>query len=298
MAMRPRAITRTPDAGRAATRYRTVGVYLWSRRQVGRFFRVFMAVFTGFWLGALTRAQLEAVDDEYYVGTGERFDPIEYSNTAYNKSGLIAWEQKAIQTHFPIGGSLVVMGAGGGREVFALRRMSFEVDGWECQPQLVEAANRLLVSEGFEPTVTYVPRDAVPTDTKRYGGLIIGWGTYTLIEGRRRRIAVLRALRSKVDAGAPLLISFYARRAGDRRYLITAAVGNAIRRLIGGRRLEVGDYLDPNFVHLFHEQEIADELAAGGFVMEAFAARPYGHAVARAANLTPSGPPADGATAV
>jgi hypothetical protein len=283
MAMRPRSITKTPAEDRPATRYRTVGIYLWSRRQVGRFFRIFMAVFTGFWLGALTRAQLEDVDDEYYVGTGARFDPVDYSNTAYNQSGLVAWEQNAIRTHFPGRGSLAVMGAGGGREVLALRRMSFDVDGWECQPRFVETANRLLVSEGFEPTVTYVPRDTVPTDANRYDGLIIGWGTYTLIEGRRRRIAVLRALREKVEPGSPLLVSFYPRRAGDRRYPIAATVGNTVRRVRGGDRVEIGDYLDPNYVHLFHEQEIAAELAEGGFVLQAFTSRPYGHAVARAA---------------
>jgi hypothetical protein len=267
------------------SRNQTVRAYLWSRRQYGRFFRVVTAVFMGFWLGILKRSHLEAVDDEYYVGTRERFDPIDYRNVAYNQSGLAGWEQTAIREHFPALGSLVVMGAGGGREVLALRRMTYEVDGWECQPLLVDAANRLLLAEGFEPTVSYVPRDTVARDTKQYDGLIIGWGTYTLIEGRARRIAVLRDLRGKVAAGAPLLLSFYPRRSGDRRYVITAAVGNVIRRLLGRQRLETGDYLDPNYVHLFHEQEVADELSAGGFELQAFSARPYGHAVARAAEV-------------
>jgi hypothetical protein len=278
---RPRAIE-TRLSGDRAGRNRTVRAYLWSRRQYGRLFRVATSVFMGVWLGILKRSHLEAVDDEYYVGTGERFDPIDYRNIAYNKSGLAGWEQAAIRQHFPSAGSLVVMGAGGGREVLALRRMSYRVDGWECQPSLVEAANRLLVAEGYEPTVSFVPRDTVARGPERYDGLIIGWGTYTLIEGSARRVTVLRDLRAKVEVGAPLLLSFYPRRPGDRRYVITAAVGNAIRRLYGRQRLEVGDYLDPNYVHLFHEKEIADELSAGGFEMLAFAAKPYGHAVARA----------------
>jgi hypothetical protein len=245
------------------------------------------SVTMGFWLGILSPHDLDAVDDAYYVGFGgKRAGPIDYTRTDYNSQGLFDWERRAVETHFRSGGSIGLMAAGGGREVLALRRLSFRVDAWECQPDFVIAANELLVAEGYEPSVTYAPRNAVPTGTNVYDGLIIGWGAYTLIRGRARRVALLRELRTKLETGAPMLLSFFTRRPSDVQFRIAAAVGNLLRRSLGREQVEQGDHLEPNFVHRFVERELAAELAAGGFELEYFAAAPYGHAIARAA--TPS----------
>ena len=141
------------------------------------------------------------------------------------------------------------------------------------------AANELLLAEGFEPSVNYAPRNTVPAGSEVYDGLVIGWGAYMLVPGRDRRVTLLRELRSRVDTGAPILLSFFARRRRDVQLRIAADVGSFVRRILGRERVEVGDSLEPNFVHWFLEDEIASELAAGGFTMEFFAAAPYGHAV-------------------
>jgi hypothetical protein len=242
------------------------------------------SLFTGFWLAILSPADLESVDDAYYVGLGgKRTSPIDYANTEYNKRGLFEWERKTIEEHFPAGGSIALMAAGGGREVLALRQMSFHVEAWECQQELVDAANELLVMEGFEPSVSYAPRNTIAAGTKMYDALVIGWSTYTLIPGRSRRIALLRRLRTRVEEGSPLLLSFFARRPGGVQFRIMAGLGNVGRRLLRRERLEVGDALEPNLAHWFLEEEITEELAAGGFELKFFAGKPYGHAVALAA---------------
>ena len=270
---------------------RLVRTYLWSQIWKERFFRLVQSLFTGVWLGILSQSDLESVDDAYFVGVdGKRKGPIDYTNAEYNKRGLFEWERRAIEAHFPAGGSIALMAAGGGREVLALRRLAFRVQAWECQPELVAAANELLVGEGFEPSVFYAPRNTAPTGTERYDGVVIGWGSYMLVPGRNRRIAMLRELRTRVDEGSPILLSFFARRPGDSQLRVAAQVGNVGRRLLGRERLEVGDFLEPNFVHRFTEDEIASELAAGGFELKSYAVTPYGHAIALAGGLKP--PPA------
>ncbi|HEY5890074.1 MAG TPA: SAM-dependent methyltransferase [Acidimicrobiia bacterium] len=262
---------------------RLLRTYLWSRVQQTRVIKLIQSVFTGFWLGILSQSDLDSVDDEYYVGRrGKRLGPIDYTRTDYNKRGLFEWEQRAIKTHFPAGGSVALIGAGGGREVLALRRLAFRVKAWECQPEFVNTANDLLVAEGFERSVAYAPRNTIPAGTEIFDGLVIGWGTYTLISGRAGRIDLLGELRTRVDEGSPILLSFFTRRPGDAQFPIAAAVGNLARRILRRERLEVGDSLDPNFVHHFVESEVESELAAGGFRLEFFAAEPYGHAVALA----------------
>jgi hypothetical protein len=256
-----------------------VRTYFASRDLVGRYFRVVMAAFTGFWLAVLTREQFERVDDLAYEGRTKRHNGISYLTEAHNRQGLFRWETEALADHFPERGRLALLGSGAGREVLALRKRSYEVDAWECQPAFVEFANQLLASEGLEPAVTVVPRDVVPDGPSGYDGIIVGWATYTLVPGVHRRVALLRALRAKVEPGTPILCSFYVRRPGEAAFTIATFVGNTFGRLLGREPVELGDYLDPNFVHMFTEDEIAAEFEAGGFELRAFAASPYGHAV-------------------
>jgi hypothetical protein len=110
-----------------------------------------------------------------------------------------------------------------------------------------------------------------------------------LLPGRARRIALLRELRTKVETGSPILLSFLTRRPTDVHFRIAAGIGNLARSILRRERLEVGDDLEPNFVHRFVQDEIASELAAGGFELKSFAAAPYGHAIALAAGVDGGG---------
>jgi hypothetical protein len=282
-ALRPAGRTRTWPGGSP----KLVKAYFWSRVQQSRFFRVVEAAFTGCWLALLSSSDLDAVDDVYYVGSGPGTSPLDYQDPSYNRQGLFEWERRAVEEFFPPGGIIGVLGAGGGREVLALRQLSFRVDGWECQPDFVRSANDLLRDAGLEPTVSWVPRNTVPSGLALYDGLVVGWATYTLIRGRHRRVDLLRALRARVEPGAPLLLSFYGRSSADFRYNVAVRIGNLGRRLLGRERLEVGDYLDPNFVHQFLPDEVDAELAAGGFEMRTITHRANAYAVAVADDSRP-----------
>jgi hypothetical protein len=239
---------------------------------------------TGAWLGLFGRSTLNAIDDLYYVGgESKRFSPIDYQDDEYHRLGLWSWEQSAIERHFRAPGSVAVLGAGGGREVLALRKLGFQADGWECQTTFVETANRILEQAGFPRSVVEAPRDTVPEGGARYDGAVVGWGVYTMIQGRGRRVALLKALRARMTDGAPLLLSFFAREDTEARFQLTAATANVGRMLLGRERAEVGDYLEPNYVHYFSEAELRAELREGGFELLTYAAHPYGHAVAKAA---------------
>jgi hypothetical protein len=275
-----------PPAVRTVKPGNLVRIYLWSLQQKTRFIRLIQSLYTGFWIGVLTSSDLESVDDAYYVGSQKRSSPVDYTSAEYNKRGLWSWERKAIESHFPPGGTIALMAAGGGREVLALQRMSFRVEAWECQPQFITAANALLTTEGLEPSVSYAPRSSVPPGPPTFDGVVIGWGSYMHIAGRDRRIALLRALRGRMHEGSPVLLSFYTRHAGDSYLRLAAWIGNLIRLMLGRERVLVGDLLEPNYVHRFTEAEIAAELRDGGFELEFFGPMPYGHAVGRAAKPT------------
>jgi len=161
----------------------------------------FNKFFAAFWLGILNKENLHLVDEYYYSKLWKK-----YSTDDYNKAGLYNWEKKAINKYFKKCKRLLVAGAGAGREILALYHMGFDdIDGFECNPKLVEFGNELLKNEKINATIHHVPHDQCPNDSKIYDGIIIGWGTYMLIQGKNNRIAFLRKLRDKARDHSPIL---------------------------------------------------------------------------------------------
>jgi hypothetical protein len=268
--------TVAPDWNQRSAMPRLGKLYFASHRALGRVIVGLSAAFSGVWLGLLPRRVLYLIDAAYY--DRQRY----YQTEDYNRSGLWPWERRAIETHFAGCRSLLVGAAGGGREVLALRRDGLDVHGFECHPALAQFANELLSKDGYAPDIRLALRDSCPDFGRTYDGLVVGWGAYMLIRGRQRRIDFLRQLRKHAKPGAPVLLSFFHMVGGPRRYRIAAAIGNVFALVLRGERVEVGDFLVPDFVHYFTREELESELRAGGFEPILFGTNEYGHAVGRA----------------
>jgi hypothetical protein len=241
------------------------------------------ALVDGLFLGLMDDRDLVALDRAFYANATELVagHARRYDEEAHICSGLNDWEARAAQDTFPAGGRVVVTSAGAGREIFGLQQLGFDAVGFEPNEHLVTAGRRVLARNGDADRLLVCDRDVFPT-TDRADAVVIGWGSYTLIRGTSRRVALLKGARDVVTSGAPLLVSFFAR--PDRGYFRTVSiVASALRRLQGEEPVEHGDALSPNFVHYFSRTEIEDELRAAGFQPERFVAWPYAHVIARAA---------------
>lgn len=151
---------------------------------------------------------------------------------------------------------VLLAAAGGGREVIALRRCGIEIE-----------ANEFLEREGMVPDIKLAPWDGCPDYDLEFDGVIVGWGAYTLIRGRERRIKLLRELRKRVVAGSPILLSFCTRVEGSRYFRGIARIGNLLALMSRRDSVEVGDSL---------------VFKAAGFEVVSFDRMQYGHAVGRA----------------
>jgi hypothetical protein len=271
-------------------------IYFTARRAWYGGYALAEAAFTGFWLGILGDRALAEVDDNMYRRSAT------YRDDTYNRSGLFAWEAEAVEGYFGDARRLVLIGAGGGREVLALAKMGYTVDGYECNPALVSTAATLLAGEygtstsdrvsgesegatvlageigGPAPlprragaaSVALLARDEVPATGDPYDGAIMGWSAYMLIPGSERRIRFLRRLRALMSDGAPLLLSFYTRDGDPPRLRRIARTANALRRLLCREPVDLGDDLAPNRVHHFTEPEVTRELREAGFTLLRF----------------------------
>ena len=250
-------------------------LYEQSRTSLRRLMILIETVFSGFWLGVLSRRSLFQLDAAFY----DKSDL--YFTSEYNKKGLLKWEQEMVEKYFRSCQNLLLIGAGGGREVFALQNMGYAVDAFECNPALQESGNKFLASKGLAPCIKVVERDACPKGDSKYDGAIIGWGTYTLIQGADRRSDFLEAVRSQIGNEANILLSFFTRNGDSWQMKNIASIGNIIRFMLRRERLEIGDSLAPNYVHYFTEAELSEEMDRAGFELLYYSSKSYGHAIGR-----------------
>lgn len=257
-----------------------VRIYLYLYGKIYEYPMWIRAIFAGFWLGILNRRQLQLIDRIYYEKTSN------YCDEDYNKSGFLDWERKVFLKFFQSCQTILAAAFGGGREVIALHQIGFDVDGFECNRQLFEFAEKLFEQENVAGEFHLVPEDAVWHFGKIYDGAIIGWGAYMHIPGRWKRIDFLKKMRVQMCKDAPLIVSFFPRASGlspaaDENYLMRVYLtANFFRTILFREQIEFGDNLDMTRSHWFSEQEIDAEFAAAGFTLVYYSAQKYGHAVA------------------
>jgi SAM-dependent methyltransferase len=232
------------------------------------------------WLGLLPRTELnEVTARSYSAGSNQESERDE----VYNRSGLNGWERAALSEYFGCCRSILVAGAGGGREVVALARDNVRADGFESNRRLAELAAKILGEERSTAAVVCCASDEVPVGLGVYDGGIVGFSVYSHVAGRSNRIRFLRAMGRHLASDGPLLLSF-ATRGESRQDRFATAIARAIQR---ARRVEpdaeIGDTLAEMFMHRFTEAEIAAELREGGFELVCFRPQPYAHAIAKSA---------------
>jgi hypothetical protein len=236
--------------------------------------RVLRALHYGFWLGMLDLADHGWLAQRYCQG-----QPI-YEDRDYNLTGFVPWEQAAIDAYFVRCQSVVVAAAGGGREVVALLRRGLAVEAFDCCPQLVQYCRDLLADLGHAAVVHDAEPDSVPEGLSIHDGAIVGWGAYTHVPGRDRRIRFLRGLRAVVNVGSPILLSFYAEKGDAHAPSWTYRIASVVRFLRrNGEPLEPGDGFSGSFEHHFTRAEIHSELADAGFDLCHYSPKEFGHAV-------------------
>jgi hypothetical protein len=228
----------------------------------------------GFWLGIMGEKSLDAADELFYSRNTQ------YIDEEYNTSGLFDWEKEMIEKHFKHARNLLLIAAGGGREVFALNKLGFKLESYECNPKLVEFGNAVLEKNGMPDRIKLLPRDHVPSSSSDYEGIIVGWGAYSNIRGRERRKQFISKLLPLLKFKAPLMISFFTRQKDTMQDKIIYWVANFFRFLRGKARAERGDRLNFFYFHLFRKEEIFSELQACQLKVIEFYDKEYGCAIA------------------
>jgi len=236
-----------------------------SQRFRARALRIFDALQAGFWLGILNGDQIDALVSNLYDESNL------YRTAAHNLNGFFPYESELIRDHFKGCQSVVVAAAGGGREMIALARAGVRVDGFECNPGLVEKCKEFLAEAGVSGRILYSLPDQVPSQLQQYDGGIVGYGALAHMSGRTKRINFLRAMKDHLRPQAPLLLSVGRRPQGSRYHVWTYRLARVIRLLRrSSEPVEPGDDLVNCFTHRFLESEMRAELQEAGLNVIAY----------------------------
>jgi hypothetical protein len=256
-------------------------LYTAARPRFARAQRALDGLFTGAFLGLMDARALGAIDEHFYATHRERLEggALLYTDPAHIRRGLVEWERDVLTRYVPVGGRLVITGAGAGREVLGALDLGLDPFGFEPHPDLCEAGGHVLAAVGAGHRLARSSRDVFPHDAGPADAVLVGWTSYSHIAGRERRTRFLRDARARLRPGAPLVLSFWAFPTRPSYFRVVELASRVARVLTLGERRELGDVLAPGFFHCFTQAEIEGELAAAGFRCVEFAFEPYPHAV-------------------
>lgn len=204
--------------------------------------------------GLLTSEQLTALIARHWAQFG--------ADRAYILSGLQPWEADFYHRFVRAGDRILVVGGGTGREVIALRREGYRVDGLEPSEAAVARARAMLAETGLAADIRVGTMETAPGHGP-WDACIFTWRTYGYIPERARRVAALRAVRERLTPAGRILLSYARRETPPRR--LPRAITAAVARLTGsGRRPQATDVLSLtgrglHFEHQFVPGEIEGE---------------------------------------
>lgn len=224
--------------------------------------KLLAAVHEGFWLGYLSANDLNAITADHFEAS--QF----YQSTEHNLSGFLPWEAPLVERYFQPGLRLLIAGAGAGREILALRKAGYEAEGFECSLPLIRAGQEIFDRLGERYDVVACAPDAVPAGPPDSDGLIVGWGAYTHIPTKARRVTFLQALKKRSVPGSPLILSFFTRNNRSMADNVLDHTATAVGFVLRARKesFEAGDRLEwGRYVHRFTRQELEAELTEAGF---------------------------------
>jgi hypothetical protein len=232
------------------------------------------SVLTGFWLGVLGEKSLSYSDEIFYNNVKH------YTDDKYNLKGLYNWEKPIIDKHFSNAKTILLIAAGGGREVLALSKMGFVVDSYECNTKFIEYGNSLLQKNNIDARIKFLKRNSVPEEIKKYDGIIIGWGAYSHIPGNKKRLLFLSGLYPFLNKDAPLMISFLWSEQRTKKDKIIKSVANFFEIFSKKDKTELGDKLLSDYIHYFTDEEIKNELIQSNYKILDYYTTEYGCVIA------------------
>lgn len=231
----------------------------WKYRKIpSRLISAPYSLLVGFFLGIFKQKDLKWIDKRFYNQVEE------YLSDSYNKQAF-DWEERVVSEYFTGLKTTMIIAVGCGREAYFMHNRGFEVHAYECNQRFREFGDGFFKREGISLQIKDVERDSFPNTDMLFDSIIVGWGAYTHIKGREKRIQLLKDALSLLNPDGLLLISFWP---WHQKYINLNRVykiGSFVAKIVGNEKLEKGDVLRPFYGRYFQPGDAESEMQEAGF---------------------------------
>jgi len=190
----------------------------------------------------------------------------------YALLGLFGWEEPFVRRFLKPDDRILIVGSGSGREVIALRRDGYNVEGLEPATAAAELSRDIMKKAGVQAPIRIGGIETVELDGQ-FDLFVFSWYCYSYIAHRPTRIAALRSARAHLAPGGRIILSYIIGEPIPKR-LPFGAARLAARLTRAGWTPENNDVLafEPgglHFEHHFAPGEVEDEARAAGLKVAA-----------------------------
>jgi SAM-dependent methyltransferase len=181
---------------------------------------------------------------------------------------LATWEQEVLGRHMADPGTVLVLGAGSGRESIALAQHGYRVVGLDTNRDGLRIACRQAAMDDSRAAFVQADFLAPPILPSNLNYIFVSGVMYSSVPGKQRRQDWVRSLRSNLKQGGKIVLNFVVARepeTGVQRFI--DALNRRLLLLPGSNKTyQPGDFCSQgHFMHAFaDEQEIRSELAGAG----------------------------------
>jgi SAM-dependent methyltransferase len=190
----------------------------------------------------------------------------------YALLGLFGWEEPFVRRFLKPDDRILIVGSGSGREVIALRRDGYNVEGLEPAATAAELSREIMKKAGVEARVRIGGIETVELDGA-FDLFIFSWYCYSYIAHRATRVAALRSARAHLAPGGRIILSYIVGEPIPKHLPVTVAA-LAARVTDAGWTPDKNDVLsfEPgglHFEHHFAPGEVEDEAREAGLKVAA-----------------------------
>jgi len=218
----------------------------------------------GLVVASLTRTEIDRLAVEEWESFG-RDSPVEQP---------FPWETELFAKHVRPGDSILLVGAGGGRDALPLLEAGHAVTALDIAPRALHALSERARARGFTVPTLHASITEAPLPAGAFDVVLFSWFCLSYLHGEKERRAALSRSASALRPGGRILLSYPFR--GDSREPAPRAprLVRFFARVLGGMEIEPGDDYTVSgttsrpgvfFTHPFKPKEIEDEVLGIGF---------------------------------
>lgn len=185
---------------------------------------------------------------------------------------LESWEEDVLARHKMTSGTILVLGAGVGRESIALAQRGFLVVGLDINRESLRVASQQAMAKGLRLIFAQADFLAIPIGLARVDYVFMSGIMYSSIPGRQQRQAWLRSIRTCMNEQGLVVLNFLiAREMETRTHRLIHRLNRWLTALPGANQsYQLGDTCSQShFLHAFvDEEEIRSELLDAGATVD------------------------------